>query len=56
MIYILVRTDTGEFLSAWSTVQQAKEASQSWQLMFKHEPIILAYELDKINQWEVYYD
>lgn len=25
-------------------------------LSVKHEPVILAYELDKINQWEVYYD
>ena len=56
MIYVLIRAKTGEFLSAWSTPELAVESRNSLSLFGDKDVHILAYELDKINEWSVYYD
>lgn len=56
MIYVLIRAKTGEFLSAWSTAEAAVELRDSLSLFGDKDVTVIAYELDKINEWSVYYD
>lgn len=61
MIYVVIEANEGTFISAWTTPELAKEARDSTaallsQLGKRKAFLVLSYTLDKINEWEVYYD
>lgn len=55
-VYVVLNARSGAFVSVWSTAVMAVEARDSLERLLGEWHTIVAYRIDRVNEWETYYD
>lgn len=55
-VYVVLNARNGAFVSVWSTAVMAVEARDSLERLLGESYTIVTYKIDRVNEWETYYD
>ena len=55
-VYVVMNANTGVLISVWSTAEMAVEARDSLERLLGESYTIVKYRIDRVNEWETYYD
>lgn len=55
-VYVVINAKTGSLTSIWSTAVMAVEARDSLERLLGESYTIVTYKIDRVNEWETYYD
>ena len=55
-VYVVLNARSGVLISVWSTAEMAVEARDSLEWLLGESYTIATYKIDRVNEWETYYD
>lgn len=55
-VYVVLNARSGALISVWSTAVMAVEARDSLERLLGESYTIVTYKIDRVNEWETYYD
>lgn len=55
-VYVVLNARSGVLISVWSTAEMAVEARDSLERLLGESYTIARYKIDRVNEWETYYD
>lgn len=55
-VYVVLNARSGVLISVWSTAEMAVEARDSLERLLGESYTVVKYRIDRVNEWETYYD